>query len=81
MFLKGRLSIIDLIDRPFYEVHELYRIVFLKAEEEKKAEEQREKEEAKSNGNKRGRPAIPNPSKIQTEALEDALEDLAEGGI
>ena len=81
------------MERPFREVHELYRILFLRAQAEKEADEKRKAEEEKrareerKNGNKKPQYnrqptdlSIPSPSPMQAEALEDAFEELAEGG-
>ena len=97
---KGRISIPDLIDAPFREVHELYRILIAKVEANKKAEEERKKKEEEEvkkqeqadikSGKRnpmirRGEPtddtnktAIPSP--LESEELEEALEELVEGG-
>lgn len=100
-YLKGRVSLLELFDRPFRELHELYRIVYnraemqrLKDEEEKKREEEEKKSElSKSNKSKqttkqptdaigvRSNKNISMPSPLESEALEDALEELAEGGL
>lgn len=92
------------MDRPFRELHELYKILFERAEAQKKAEEERKAREEKEAAEKEkaeiargGRlPQIrrapppdaakssPNdltPSPLEAEALEEALEELTEGGI
>ena len=92
------------MDRPFRELHELYKILFERAEADKKRREEeeakaKEEEERKrqSEINRGIRPpqlnrmpppdAKRNPSDVQTpspleaEALEDALEEMAEGGV
>lgn len=100
MYMKGKATFSELMDRPFYELHEIYRLVFLRMqaekerqEKEKKEEEAKRKAEAKRNA-PRGippsysiRPIDKNKnspsshlSPLQAEELEDALEDLAEGG-
>lgn len=51
------------MDRPFREVHELYRILYLRAEAQQKAEEERAKKEAEEakRQNQMNRPkGIPN---------------------
>lgn len=79
MFLKGRVSIIELIDRPFREIHELYRISINKAEARMEAEAA--KKEGKSTDEK-SKSAQPSPPSIyEAEAIEDALEEMLEGGI
>lgn len=99
--MKGRVSIIDLMDRPFKELHELYRIVFLRAEAQKKAEEEKQRQEeaeARRERQKSGlppqinrlptdvrRPEQPKnnyiPSPLEADDLEEALEEMAEGGV
>ena len=85
------------MDRPFNELHELYRIVYLRAEAQAKAEQERqEKEEQEKKYGKNGssypqinrkpptdvnRPPNLNLSPMAAEEMEDALEDLAEGGF
>lgn len=94
------------MDRPFREIHELYRIVFLRAKEQEEKEKQRQQEEEKEKKEKeqseirRGlRPpqlkreppsdavtvknnkSLAPSSQLEAEALEDALEELAEGGV
>ena len=91
------------MNRPFRELHELYKILFERAEAQKKAEEERRKQEEKAAAEKekaevaRGAklPQIrrapppdavtsPNsliPSPLEAEALEEALEEMAEGGV
>lgn len=97
---KGRISIPDLIEAPFREVHELYRILINKIEADKKAAEERKKkeeEEAKKQEQadikagrlnpmiRRGEPTddinkTTTPSPLESEELEEVLEELAEGG-
>ena len=70
------------MDRPFNEIHEIYRILYLRSEAQKKAEEEREKKEK----NKAKQPpykkltdvnrSIPEPSPLEAEMIEDALEEL-----
>ena len=85
------------MDRPFNELHELYRIVYLRAEAQAKAEKERqEKEEREKKYGKGGpqhsqlnrrpptdvnQPPNLNISPMAAEEMEDALEDLAEGGF
>ena len=91
------------MDRPFRELHELYKILFERAEAQKTAEEERRAQEEKDAAEKekaevaRGAklPQIrrapppdavtsPNnltPSPLEAEALEEAFEELAEGGV
>ena len=87
------------MDRPFNELHELYRIVYLRAEAQAKAEKERQEKEEKEKANGKGGPKYPQinrqpptdvnnqPNQNQTisplaaEAMEEAFEDLAEGGI
>ena len=88
------------MDRPFREVHELYKILYQRAEAQAAAEEAKKKEEAEKEKAKRNaevsrgaRPpqivrqppsdaieiknsTVPEPSPLEVEALEDALEDL-----
>lgn len=66
-FYKGRISILDLLsdDLPFYEIHEFYRLVFLKMkaqeeEEERKAEEEWKKENEERA--KKGLAPLPRPA-------------------
>ena len=97
--LKGRVNFLELIDAPFDRVHELYRILFLKAEASAKAEEERKKKEEEERKRKekediragrrgpiiqRDQPADEQPtttSPLEAEAIEDVLEELAEGGV
>jgi len=94
------------MERPFRELHELYKIVLERAEAQAKAEEERKKQEeeerkAEERANRGGKPYIPtrpyNPSDerqqtkpadkapiaapLEAEALEDAFEDMADGGF
>lgn len=84
-------------------MHELYRILYIRAEAQAKADEERKKKEEeeakrKERANRprgyppgyRQRPAdvnkskeadMPTPSPLEAEVLEDALEELAEGGV
>lgn len=102
--MKGRVTITDLMDRPFRELHELYKILFDRAEAEKrrreeeeakaKEEEERKRQSEINRGIKpklnrmpppdaiRNNPSdIQTPSPLEAEALEDALEEMAEGGV
>lgn len=85
------------MDRPFNELHELYRIVYLRAEAQAKAEKERQEKEEREKRNGKGGPPYPqinrqpptdvnntpnlNLSPLAVEEMEDALEDLAEGGF
>jgi hypothetical protein len=69
------------MDRPFNEIHEIYRILYLRSEAQKKAEEEREKNERKNKQPTRQKTLtdvnnIPEPSPLEIEAMEDALEDM-----
>ena len=70
------------MDRPFNEIHEIYRILYLRSEAQKKAEEEREKEEEKKNKKHPTQKsltdvnAVPELSPLEAEAMEDALEEL-----
>lgn len=84
------------MDRPFNELHELYRIVYLRAEAQAKAEKERQEKEEREKKYKGGQsnrqinrkqptdvnqPPNLNLSPMAAEEMEDALEDLAEGGF
>ena len=92
------------MDRPFRELHELYKILFERAEAQKKAEEERKAQEEKEAAEKekaevargarlpqlrrepppdavRSSPNNLTPSPLEAEALEEALEEMAEGGV
>ena len=71
--LKGRISILELMDAPFRDVHELFRIVYLrneamaKAEKERQEKEAREKEEAdKRERYSRGQPPPPSYRRVSS---------------
>lgn len=72
------------MDRPFNEIHEIYRILYLRSEAQKKAEEEREKKEKEKENNKKQPTqkkltdvnSVPNPSPLEIEALEDAFDEL-----
>lgn len=80
-----------MFDRPFKELHELYRIVYLRAMAQAKIEEDRKAQEAKNNKNKAPHRKLPPdaqttnsfnaPSPMEAEALEDAFEEMMEGGV
>lgn len=87
-----------MMDRPFRELHELYKILFERAEAMRKKDEQERKEKEEKERRERAmnkqpyRPqppdvnrtpneSIPTPSPLEAEALEDALEELTEGGV
>ena len=79
--MKGRVSVIELMDRPFNEIHEIYRILYLRSEAQKKAEEEREKEEKKNKKHPTQKSltdvnTVPELSPLEAEAMEDALEEL-----
>lgn len=86
--MKGRVSVLDLMDRPFREVHELYKILYQRAEAQQKEAEEREKKEKeeeerhkRQGGPKRQKPTdaastIPTPSPLEMEALEEMFEDM-----
>lgn len=94
--MKGRVSVIELMDRPFRELHEYYKIFLQRAEAQKKAEEeQRKKEEEEqrrknkqsfsgrspqymppTDANNSSSTTMPEPSPMQAELLEEALEEL-----
>lgn len=92
------------MDRPFRELHELYRLLFLRAQEQAAAEKAKQEEEERKKNNEQKRPKPPGinypqgysrarladatrknsvsmPSAYEAEVLEDALEDLVEGGV
>jgi hypothetical protein len=92
----------DLMDRPFGELHEIYRIVYLRAEAQAKADKERqEKEKAQEEAKRKSkglhapmryRPNKPTdvkpqidstyvPSALEAEAMEDMLEELADGSV
>ena len=75
------------MDRPFREVHELYKILYQRIEAQQKAEEEREKKEKEEEKKhlKQGGPSarhqptdemntMPTPSPL--EALEDMFEEI-----
>lgn len=74
------------MDRPFNEIHEIYRILYLRSEAQKKAEEEREKEEREKEEKKNKKHptqksltdvnTVPELSPLEAEAMEDALEEL-----
>lgn len=85
------------MDRPFNELHEIYRIVYLRAEAQAKAEKERQEKEEREKKAKNG-PKYPqinrlpptdvsktshNQSSTSLAAgdMEDVLEELAEGGL
>lgn len=79
------------MDRPFREIHELYKLLYeralaqQKAEEERKKEEEKKEREARSNPQRRYPPtdvnnkstSMPAPSPLEMEMLEDAMEELS----
>ena len=70
------------MDRPFNEIHEIYRILYLRSENQKKIEEEREKnkndEDKKPTHQKPLTDVnhIPEPSPLEVEAIEDAFDDI-----
>ena len=85
--MKGRVSVLDLMDRPFREVHELYKILYQRAEaQQKEAEEREKKEKEEEKKRQKGSPnkqqltdatsTIPTPSPLEMEALEEMFEDM-----
>ena len=79
------------MDRPFREIHELYKILYDKAEvrvkeEKERKEQERQEEEMKRRGQMPRKPADDlnrsiTPSPAEAAALEDVFEELAEGGV
>lgn len=49
------------MDRPFKELHEIYRIVYIKAEKQAQAEEERKAKEAEAKKKERERSMGPHP--------------------
>lgn len=96
--MKGRVSVIELMDRPFRELHEYYKIFLQRAEAQQKADEEAKKkaeeEERKKKSNKpfsnlppqynrlptdvnnSSSTTMPEPSPMQAELLEEALEEI-----
>ena len=84
------------MDRPFRELHELYKILYERAEAQQEAEKARKEKEAEEERKRQqaNRPkginsgpysreplsdapsTIPEPSPLELEALEDALEEM-----
>lgn len=77
------------MDRPFREVHELYKILYQRAEAQQKAEEELQKKEqeeekkrqSQSGQNSKQQPSdaidtMPTPSPLEMEALEEMFEDI-----
>lgn len=80
------------MDRPFREIHELYRINFLRVQAKKEAEEEEERKKKaeknkSSNTNSYNMSSDVNTNNIipssllGSDDLEEALEELAEGGV
>ena len=81
------------MDRPFREIHELYKLLYERALAQQKAEEERKKEEEKKEREaaRKGPPQrrypstdvnnkptpMPTPSPYEMEMLEDAMEELS----
>lgn len=80
------------MDRPFREIHELYKLLYERAIAQQKAEEQRKKEEEKKEREAKKGPhqrrylptdvnnkptPMPTPSPYEMEMLEDAMEELS----
>lgn len=80
----------DMINAPFDDIHSFYKIVFLRSEaqkerakeEERKAKKDQNKNNAKYNTYKPTDvvPKSPSLSNISEDDLEDAIEEMAEGG-
>ena len=87
------------MDRPFRELHELYKILYERAEAQQAAEKARQEKEAEKERKQRNsevtrgikppqyvrelptdaltnESTIPQPSPLEIEALEDALEEI-----
>ena len=87
------------MDRPFRELHELYKILYERAEAQQEAEKARKEKEAEEERKRREsekargirapqyirelppdaittESTIPQPSPLEMEALEDALEEM-----
>ena len=78
-FLKGRSPFSELYNAPFWQVHELYKIVVERAEAQQKAEEERqrkEKEEERrqkeAEARKAGRPYKPLPELQQSVPVDES---------
>lgn len=76
------------MDRPFRELHELYKILFERAEAEKQKERMQMYQGRGPQLNrmpppdaKRNPSDVSTPSPLEAEALEDALEEMSEGGV
>ena len=69
------------MERPFNEIHEIYRILYLRSEAQKQAEEEREKKEKEKNKQPTQKSladvnTVPEPSPLEAEAMEDVLEEF-----
>lgn len=69
------------MERPFNEIHEIYRILYLRSEAQKQAEEEREKKEKEKNKQPTQKSladvnTVPELSPLEAEAMEDALEEF-----
>lgn len=95
-YMKGRTTVVELMDRPFMELRELYRIALKREEARAAAEKAREEEEKRKEEAEKRRQKYPrNPNRPQTtqqqnlpalphmdeDELEEALEEMAGGGI
>ena len=81
-----------MLNSPFRDVHELYRIVFLRTQEQKKQAEAESKKQNSQESRRNPNNSIQNqnsnladethssPSIINPDDIEDVLEDLTEGG-
>ena len=54
--MKGRVSVIDLMDRPFRELHEYYKIFLQRAEAQQKADEEARKKAEEEERRKNNKP-------------------------
>lgn len=81
----------DMLNAPFNDIHSLYKIVFLRSEAQKeraKEEERKAKQQELNKNNTRYntyKPTdevlkSPSLSNISEDDLEDAIEEMAEGG-
>mgnify|MGYP004478991129 CR=1 FL=1 len=81
----------DMLNAPFDDIHSLYKIVFLRSEAQKeraKEEERKAKQQELNKNNTRYNtykptdevPKSPSLSNISEDDLEDAIEEMAEGG-
>lgn len=66
----------DLVDRPFWEVHEMYRLAYLQGEAQAAAEAQRQKEEIAKNKDKQPTGKLTNTSTTLPPAID--IDDVEE---